>query len=173
MTVSPEKIAEMLAAAEKATPGKRRITEFNGVPNAIMTPHPDFGGMAICTLAVHHDIHGNAELLKLTDPDTIREILTELTTLRSQLSGITDETSSWQPIETAPKDGTTVDLYGARGATPRRFPDARWMEIHMMGTGDPTGEYRWFFPAWDMYGEFEFTHWRDVPPNPEPTHDQS
>lgn len=72
----------------------------------------------------------------------------------------------WRDISSAPKDGTTVDLYGTRGSKPQRFTDAAWLEIHMMGTGDPTGDFRWFFPAWDIYGEFEFTHWRSIPAAP-------
>jgi hypothetical protein len=101
MTVSPEKIAEMLAAAEKATPGPwmtagganshvfdlRIVRDLPEEPIVAFSDGADAAHIANC------------------DPQTITAILTELTTLRSQLSGITDETSSWQPIETAPKDG--------------------------------------------------------------------
>ncbi len=75
----------------------------------------------------------------------------------------------WQEIETAPKDGTIVDLYGTRNNDPRRFPAAQWLEIGEWGSGEPTGQYRWFFPAYDIYGEFVFTHFRPLPPAPEVT----
>jgi hypothetical protein len=122
--ISDERLAEMLAAAEKATPGKRRITKFNGIPNAVMAPDPDFGGIAICTIAVHRDIHANAELIRAFDPDTIREILTELTTLRSQLSGMTEETSS--PFD-RDQLGRFVREAWVRWAETQPSPKASWL----------------------------------------------
>jgi hypothetical protein len=75
--------------------------------------------------------------------------------------------SQWQDISTAPKDGTRVDLFGTRNGDPRRFTDARWAPIASWGTGEPTGDFRWMFDAYDVYGEFEFTHWMPLPPAPE------
>ncbi len=73
MTVSPEKIAEMLAAAEKATPGPWE----NDDPRIFYAE--------------------DAAFVTLCKPTTITSILTELTTLR-QLSGITEETSSGRDL---------------------------------------------------------------------------
>lgn len=81
-------------------------------------------------------------------------------------AGLGSMGEAWQTMDTAQKDGTMVDLWGSRNGTPRRFTEAKWLEIGMWGTGDPTGEFRWVFPAWDMYGEFEFTHWRPLPSPP-------
>lgn len=85
--------------------------------------------------------------------------------------------SEWQPIETAPKDGTVVDLwldyggrgldYGGRGC---RKMDCKWRSS--VDEGDPS-TYGWFSYEkldydvgydWSMFSG-EPTHWM---PRPEP-----
>ncbi len=70
----------------------------------------------------------------------------------------------WQPIETAPRDGTRVDLYGTRNGEPRRFPDASFRNNVVLG--DVVDEYSWHHPNRDVYGEFVYTHWMPLPPPP-------
>jgi hypothetical protein len=66
----------------------------------------------------------------------------------------------WQPIETAPKDGTKVDLWVIfKEAGPRRFPDAHWND--KLG-GWQLGEYN----ALDYMTPPTITHWMKVPPPP-------
>lgn len=65
--------------------------------------------------------------------------------------------TDWQPIETAPKDGTRVDLW----VTDRRVADSWWSLSHN-GWIDPQG-------GWD--GEYdrlegEPSHWMPPPPPP-------
>ncbi len=121
MTVSPEKIAEMLAATE-AVPREGYVLIKRGLywrPNAqgytgILSEagiYSDEDSAAYLDEGVTRQLASAAmevaaatysdwacdywrEKASRFDPNTIRSILTELTTLRSQLSGITDETSS-------------------------------------------------------------------------------
>jgi len=57
----------------------------------------------------------------------------------------------WQPIETAPKDGTVVDLWTIDG---ERIPDAFWVE-RLGYFMDSTGE---------SYPAVEFTHFMLITP---------
>lgn len=71
---------------------------------------------------------------------------------------LTAERDGWQPIETAPKDGTVVDLfYPLLG----RVADARWTAELSMGwvTDGPMGETI-------TRPNSELTHWRPLPPPP-------
>ena len=64
--------------------------------------------------------------------------------------------SQWQPIETAPRDGTPVDLWGFVGSHTSRAADAQWGDVI-----DYTGTIR---KGW-CHGEpsgFEPTHWMRV-----------
>lgn len=69
--------------------------------------------------------------------------------------------TEWQPIETAPKDGTRVDL---------------WVEVSLLGAGRETDCYwdrgAWFIPA-NNYGDGCSTydgqmptHWMPIPEPP-------
>lgn len=68
----------------------------------------------------------------------------------------------WQPIETAPRDGQEVDLWGQflpEGPTGRRIPECK-----MLGQGWYTrGEYGWQSLA-DI--GFKPTHWLPLPKGP-------
>lgn len=68
----------------------------------------------------------------------------------------------WQPIETAPEDGTTVELLGANG----KLDIGEWCEYGKpFGKNDvgipeaQTGEFS------TEYGESPHTHWRPLDPN--------
>ncbi len=89
MTVSPEKIAALI---ERLTP--RHIAD-----------EP----LARAVVSNSHYERRQAVSAYLVDNNALKsEAVAMLTTLRSQLSGITEETSRWQPIETAPKAGQIV-----------------------------------------------------------------
>ena len=88
MTVSPEKIAEMLAAAEKATPGPWSITQQTGGEPYINAPYGDIAFVSIAWEMRDPELNYLVHL----DPQTITDLLTELQSLRSQLSGMTEET---------------------------------------------------------------------------------
>lgn len=76
----------------------------------------------------------------------------------------------WQPIETAPRDGTVIDLWCGG-----RICDARWM-TWPTATDDPE-TYCWWAPEPTAYGYavvwemtqlgLEPTHWMPLPPTPE------
>lgn len=72
--------------------------------------------------------------------------------------------TSWQPIETAPKDGSSIDVWGKHG----RYPDAFW------GL-PPYGQRCWCTEQWhttydEVYAqkiEPQPTHWMPIPGGPE------
>jgi hypothetical protein len=65
--------------------------------------------------------------------------------------------SDWQPIESAPKDGTTILLGHASFK-----PEAAWWEYCSWFEGWCSGGFRS-----DMYGPgFDPTHWMPLPPPP-------
>jgi hypothetical protein len=66
---------------------------------------------------------------------------------------------NWQPIESAPKDGTRIDVF----AEGRRWPDSYW-------SGGPKRGC-WWAPNWDYDGMdgptcLAPTHWMPIPPPP-------
>ncbi len=140
MTISPEKIAEML-------------------------------GDVTDDVAVMHNRVLNASIptgYKSTLIDQLGPIHDKLTTLRSQLSGITDETSSWQPIKTAPRDGTAVIVRGWYVNPDVNLVILAAAAVFLNGI--------WWRDN-DGYGftvSCVPTHWQPLPPlRSEPIHDQS
>lgn len=80
--------------------------------------------------------------------------------------------SAWQPIETAPRDGSWVLLAGGtcasdEGDNSGRPVSGQWTS-YLNGTTAP--EYgRWQFAWYDggYYGEYlDPTHWMPLPPEP-------
>jgi hypothetical protein len=80
------------------------------------------------------------------------------------------ELTGWQPIETAPLDGTLVDLWAERGAPypsgnrhAERYADCRFAK-NSYGT-EPYGEPRWQGLN-DRYIKVDPTHWMPIPKGP-------
>lgn len=90
-------------------------------------------------------------------------IATKPTSSRTETSAT--ETAGWQLIETAPKDGSKVDLLYPH---PRgRTNDCFWQEGGVYGDG---GWY-WLTPSWDENGLEPESDWsRNSYPNMDPTH---
>lgn len=74
---------------------------------------------------------------------------------------------SWQPIETAPKDGTVIDLWDGHYGV--RVTNARW-DHHYWLNGVPQGEKSWGRD--DRDGPFcaKPTHWMPLPTPPNRIH---
>lgn len=78
----------------------------------------------------------------------------------------------WQPIQTAPKDGTVIDLF-VGGEFPGRYADCYWGKPeHCCGEMGQYCDSDWHSakPGWvtdfnDFLGE-EPTHWMPVPAAP-------
>lgn len=93
----------------------------------------------------------------------------ELTVTHVTPDGVSWDRSGWQPIETAPTDGTEVDLYGLDwGGYARRVAGAKWGEI----------DGKWCWAVYDVRqgegGDWCIdlktpTHWMPVPPPPQMT----
>jgi hypothetical protein len=62
----------------------------------------------------------------------------------------------WHPIETAPRDGTYVDLWHKKN---RRISDAVWHGCNN----------EWQYGEDDYKEESEFSHWMSIPNGPDPT----
>ena len=65
--------------------------------------------------------------------------------------------TDWQPIETAPRDGTVIDLWFA-GEWNRRMPDAYWSQHVRAWLPEGRGCSYLDSPI--------ITHWRPLPPPP-------
>lgn len=72
--------------------------------------------------------------------------------------------SDWQPIETAPKDGTSIDLWAAGN----RYVDCRWVAGDRRHPADG-----WYSPEFN-YGDGDFfgddeqpSHWMPMPLAPD------
>jgi hypothetical protein len=68
----------------------------------------------------------------------------------------------WQPIETAPKDGTVIDLWDRYGF---RWTNRHWGH-HSFLHGKPTDEPSWGAPTTDGPGP-DPSHWMPLPEPPE------
>lgn len=81
--------------------------------------------------------------------------------------------SEWQPIETAPKDGTAIDVW----AGGKRCPDVYWSHSVNADTGEPISSP---YDCWAYKGQYvgiggvypkglgihEPTHWMPLPEPP-------
>lgn len=72
--------------------------------------------------------------------------------------------TSWQPIETAPKDGTVILLMGPSGYAniPYRAHVGYWQNYVMR----PGGDWRNHSDDWFMDDGADATHWMPLPPPP-------
>ena len=78
--------------------------------------------------------------------------------------------SEWQPIETAPKDGTAVVLYG-KGLLRSGYEQAVGVYIPIHGEDDDS-TIRWWHVEDGKFGPYAIrgpspTHWMPLPPPPE------
>lgn len=74
--------------------------------------------------------------------------------------------AEWQPIETAPKDGTWVLVYGFINdgyQNECRITTAQWAKVL-----DYSDQYCWRYAHYESghYGQIEPTHWMPLPPLP-------
>ena len=75
--------------------------------------------------------------------------------------------SEWQPIETAPRDGTHIDLWAGGSRVPNAFYHddwgwtvwVRWVRNKRQASGPPTGSHRYT-------GVESPTHWQPLPEPP-------
>lgn len=65
---------------------------------------------------------------------------------------------TWRPIETAPRDGTVVDLWVVRDGHGERFAGAEWDA----SLGMWFNEY-----LYSPHPEAKPTHWQSIPPPPD------
>jgi len=69
--------------------------------------------------------------------------------------------STWQPIDTAPKDGTEILLRKEASMHVVEMISHGWWESHV----EEQGKERWTFPAYieHGWGGFTPTHWAPIP----------
>jgi len=90
----------------------------------------------------------------------------ELDAALRRIDGLNAQHEGWQPIETAPKDGTVVLLLSPEGED-----EGHWEEVRYCVLGSPQGA---FGAGWvdstnnlPIYAEFEPTHWMPLPAAPD------
>lgn len=68
----------------------------------------------------------------------------------------------WQPIETAPKDGTPILCYA-----PQR--QAHWVSVYVVKWSDPDEDdgTGWVEAAGEEWGRWNATHWMPLPAPPQ------
>lgn len=101
--------------------------------------------------------------------------------LRARIEQLEGEQMGWQPIETAPKDGTLVDVWLGNAEFPRRVTDVSFREptegeYWVNGSSDPDtsqGQFDekagWFensIGTYKLQGDEEPTHWQPLPVAP-------
>lgn len=69
---------------------------------------------------------------------------------------------AWQPIETAPRDETPVDLWSCKEG--KRYADCRWRWVPELGR--PYWFARTGGRMWNVGTDEHFTHWRPLPEPP-------
>lgn len=71
--------------------------------------------------------------------------------------------NEWQPIATAPKDGTKIDLWFPRGGENGRFTNCFWKgDTWWYGFDSPDEQYECF----TTNGKAQPTHWMPLPEPP-------
>lgn len=95
------------------------------------------------------------------NPDNVREIYAAMLAAAPRQSF--DRTAEWQPIETAPRDGTPIDLFSASG---RRWCNYRWDREFPRGAwSDVSCQNRSWKDRPFMYLDM-VTHWMPLPVPP-------
>ena len=85
-----------------------------------------------------------------------------LSSEESAIQAWNNRISGWHPIETAPKDGTVIDLWFVNGF---RIPNCQW---NLVSNSWAYYSLNGQWTALDVDGaETELTHWRPVPGGPE------
>jgi hypothetical protein len=80
--------------------------------------------------------------------------------------------NDWNPIETAPKDGTKVLLVDINAKKPSVYTGAFYVTQQIVNGKYLPESSRWAvnhgLPAGLFFDKFEPTHWMEIPPIPQP-----
>lgn len=152
--ITDERLREMLAGCQGVTPGPWIRHESDRETSVVA---PATGTVVVvpwgANTTAFHNAHRDAGHLSRLDPQTITSIVTELLSRR--------EADEWRPIETAPKDGTTIFL------TNGGWVDTGWWSTSLWIGGSANA-------GWVTDDEREIgivhqdiTHWRPLPQPPQ------
>jgi hypothetical protein len=122
-------------------------------------------GLSQLLAAVHADDPKRELLVRIGD------LMREAKSITAALDGMMVQ--GWQGIESAPRDGTAIDLWCGNSEFPYRVTDVQWREpsesewwVHG-GEGMKTADAQWIDPCgWPMSGDEAPTHWMPLPTPP-------
>lgn len=92
----------------------------------------------------------------------VADSLTKAAAILSLIASEGGEEGKWRDIESAPFDGTPVDLWGSHG----RWTSARWKDGHP-GKWVRFSHGKGRVPVFHSRAESEFTHWMPIPAGPD------
>jgi hypothetical protein len=167
-----------ISATYVADTASHWIPRIEGVANHIKAmPRTDLtAGMELelryCAGALAHlaerQVETNLPSVQREARETLADGSGSQPTVRKDGARSTSEGSEWRPIETAPKDGTTILAAFAGGAVLM----TRWYVHYLNGAPNPHREPEW--EQREMYGgmggymgPLQPTHWMPLPPPPE------
>jgi len=164
------KLAEYLGLKEKPAPASQPSDLQAAIlaleaEKAVQEQHyGEVAAAAACGSALHHGEAACTEGVILGVEYSITRIK-ELIAQKPQAASHAVVGQQWQPIETAPKDGTYI-LAVMEGYIPSTvcWRDYCWMTMDMEASYDD-GDF-------EYQGEWKLTHWMPLPPAPQPAHQE-
>lgn len=159
-----EQIDIARANLQKAIPGV--------IVNASLEPKVDGEVLAFIRVKTPHWIQAilfTAREMEYRGLSLSEMILAEVEMERFMNSGrVANTNKEWQPIETAPRDGTGLLLCKARDATGRLMPEDAW-PYYVQVAFWVEEEEKWIVDCnriYDLELDFTPTHWMPLPANP-------
>ena len=163
MTINTDTLAaEMLAGLDGVTPGE---WVFDG-PRTNHIIWAGSGDLRICFMTSDGPSTANAAHIARCSPPNISALLAEREAMKAEIERLRE--ADWQPIETAPKDGTNI-LGIAPGYD---WPEVVRYEEYDPDCAEEAGEPGFWRYSDDLSADVaeleisELTHWRPLPAPP-------
>jgi hypothetical protein len=162
MTPLAQDLGGVVRLLEKATPGPWHYSEkgFSTKP----TPMVYATGQDLNYIAMCRDFGNEGPTMNEENAQAIVASVNFLRTHSAEIAGALRDADGWQPIESAPRDGTLVFLWDAREQDEiDRVAVGKWLgpEDHHSIPGG-----MWAYRVDTMWWQFFPTHWMPIPDDP-------